>query len=493
MRIQNLLYRSLPCFLLLFSLSAIFSSKGLAQWIGATRDTLTDDLFRDENSSQCIACDNSNTLHVVWQRANSGSGWRVFYGRGGATPWSTPIEVGDSSLTSFHPALAVESGTGTPWVVYQASYATSDEIVIAKDSTSAWGRTRLTNNTTPDFSPTIAIDPSNKVHLAWIGQDASSNWKIVYATNLNGNWQTQLLTGSSLGGFGSGAAPFIAVTQSGVAHIFYRGGDYPDYHIHHATNSLPGDTAWSFEIVTTPNANDFTSSAVIDTQGTLHLLASGNDGFGFPPHAYYTQKVLGGSWSSPELANPGGTGNGGSLIIDRFGKAHITWDEVNGNIITGNLYYATNKSGAWTSVPVQLDNQTYSGVLTVDGMRRGHILAYNGATFPMQEIIVIHSNGVLTGLDEDEVKAPVRFTLYQNHPNPFNPTTAIQFALGTAGQTSLQVFDLLGRDVGTLVNESKLPGMYTVIFDGARLASGVYYYRLQVDGHVDVKKLILLR
>ena len=478
--------------LIAMSLPGPLSPHVFAQWSGATRDTLTHDSFRDENTPQSLVVDNSGTLHVVWQRANAGSGWRVFYTRGTAGSWMPREEVGDSLLASFHPSLAVEQSTGIPWVAYQASWGQSDEIMVATDSATAWHRTRLTTNGTPDLSPTIAVDNNNKVHVAWIGQDSSLTWKMVYATNIEGSWKVQLLSGSALGGFGSGAAPCLVVGPSGIAHIFYRGGDYPDYHIDHATNSRPGDSTWSYEIVTTPNGADYTAAATIDAQATLHLLASGNDGFGFPPHAYYMKKASGSSWTSPELANPGGTGSGVSLVLDRFGKAHITWDEVSGNIITGNQYYATNRTGTWSIASVQTDQQTYDGVLGIDAVGRGHLLAYNGATFASQEIIVFHSAATLTGLEEASPQ-PGAVSLHQNYPNPFNPGTRISYRLTGRSNVSMKVYDVLGGEVESLIRGFQEAGEHTVYFDGSNHASGVYVYTLQCNSSLLMRRMLLLK
>jgi len=484
-------------YVLALTLVSIFlSGKASAQWAGATRDTLTRDSFRDESVAQSLVCEPDNSLHVIWQRAVPTGGWRILYvKRPAGQGWSLPRTASDTSIAAFQSALAYSFRTGTPFIAYRATHATSDEIVVVKDSAGIWVTTRLTTDSSPDLAPTIAVDRNSTVHLAWIGRDASNNWKILYANNITGSWRTQLLAASELGDFGSGAAPSVAVTSAGIAHIFYRGGNYPDYHIHHASNSQAGDTLWTYEIVTTPNGSDYTSSAVVDTSGTLHLLASGNDGFGFPPHAYYLKKPSGGPWSGAELANPGGTGLGGSLIVDRFGKAHISWDEVSGNIITGNLYYATNKTGSWTITPVQTDAATFNGVLAVDGTGHGHIVAYNGATFQTQEIIVIHSNGLVTGIREGSQGIPNALMLFQNYPNPFNPTTTIQFQIpvGTYGHTSLRVYDLLGRDVAILVNEEMKPGSYESIFDASNIASGVFLYQLHTNGQSITRKLLIIK
>ncbi|MBX2992040.1 MAG: T9SS type A sorting domain-containing protein [Bacteroidetes bacterium] len=104
---------------------------------------------------------------------------------------------------------------------------------------------------------------------------------------------------------------------------------------------------------------------------------------------------------------------------------------------------------------------------------------------------------ILTDVNEpvDRRAVPTEFHLAQNYPNPFNPTTTIQFKIpaGTYGHTSLRVYDLLGREVATLVNEVKQPGHYEVAFDASGLASGVYLYRLTSGSFTVTKKLLLLR
>jgi hypothetical protein len=89
---------------------------------------------------------------------------------------------------------------------------------------------------------------------------------------------------------------------------------------------------------------------------------------------------------------------------------------------------------------------------------------------------------------------PKETSLSQNYPNPFNPSTEIRFSIGSNSQTSLLVYDLLGREVATLVNEKKSAGTYTVTWNAAaNMPSGVYYYRLSAGSFTEVKKLVLLK
>jgi len=85
------------------------------------------------------------------------------------------------------------------------------------------------------------------------------------------------------------------------------------------------------------------------------------------------------------------------------------------------------------------------------------------------------------------------FSLAQNYPNPFNPSTNISYTVPSHQFVSLQVYDVLGRKVATLVNETKDAGTYSVRFDASSLPSGVYLYRLQAGSYSETKKLLLMK
>ena len=90
-------------------------------------------------------------------------------------------------------------------------------------------------------------------------------------------------------------------------------------------------------------------------------------------------------------------------------------------------------------------------------------------------------------------ESPTEFRLVQNYPNPFNPVTRVQYAVGSYQHVSLKVYDFLGHEVATLVDEKKPAGHYRVTFDGNGLASGVYFIKLSTAGFVDMKRAILMR
>ena len=83
--------------------------------------------------------------------------------------------------------------------------------------------------------------------------------------------------------------------------------------------------------------------------------------------------------------------------------------------------------------------------------------------------------------------------MYQNYPNPFNPTTTIKFAVPKESNVNLNIYNVLGELVSTLVNEQMKPGYYEYGLDATNLASGVYLYKLQAGSFVETKKMILLK
>jgi hypothetical protein len=110
---------------------------------------------------------------------------------------------------------------------------------------------------------------------------------------------------------------------------------------------------------------------------------------------------------------------------------------------------------------------------------------------PDSTFTVIVKGSTLTDVHIKQSTVPTEFSLAQNYPNPFNPSTTIRFVVPVSGFVSLKVFDLLGREVATLVDEKKDAGSYEVTFDGKNLSSGVYFYRLQAGEFVQTKKLLL--
>jgi hypothetical protein len=96
-------------------------------------------------------------------------------------------------------------------------------------------------------------------------------------------------------------------------------------------------------------------------------------------------------------------------------------------------------------------------------------------------------------ISEPLTEVPEKFFLQQNYPNPFNPSTTISWQLAVGSQVSLEVYNIQGQKITTLLSASLPSGSHSVTWDASKVASGVYLYRLQAGPHVETKKMILMR
>jgi hypothetical protein len=102
--------------------------------------------------------------------------------------------------------------------------------------------------------------------------------------------------------------------------------------------------------------------------------------------------------------------------------------------------------------------------------------------------------GYVTSMAKENAdSAPLKFSLSQNYPNPFNPSTQIEFTLPKSEFVELKVYNILGKEVSTLVSRKLNQGNHSYTFEGTNLASGIYYYQLTAGEYREVKKMILLR
>ena len=104
-----------------------------------------------------------------------------------------------------------------------------------------------------------------------------------------------------------------------------------------------------------------------------------------------------------------------------------------------------------------------------------------------------YSNTITSTVKGENEFIPKKFLLYQNYPNPFNPSTVINYQIPVNSHVTLKVYDAIGREVATLVNEVNEAGYYSVQFDAARLSSGMYVVRLQSGEKIQVKKMMMMK
>ena len=157
-----------------------------------------------------------------------------------------------------------------------------------------------------------------------------------------------------------------------------------------------------------------------------------------------------------------------------FTDAQLNTYGMNKNNIQAKLW--DNQTNSWKSVASTINTQ--NNTVSFSSSTVSGFVALSGST--------------VTAVETTE-SLPTEFVLNQNYPNPFNPSTTISYKLSSDGNVSLKVYDILGNEVASLINDFQNAGNYKISFDASRLASGVYFYKLQTSNFVQVRKMMLLK
>jgi uncharacterized delta-60 repeat protein len=348
-----------------------------------------------------------------------------------------------------------------------------------------------------DIASAIAVDNAGNVYIT--GQSRAD------AVTINDDYATVKYNSSGIeqwsrryagpGGITSeDLASSIAVDKSGCLYVTGQSSNGLNVDWTTIKYTADGTERWVRRYDGTAKGNDYAYPLALDDSANVYVAGSisngSNDDIGVIK--YDSSGAL--QW----VRTYNGSGNGNdfamAIALDKSGGIYITgWaaDSVHG------LDYMTIK---YNSSGVQQWIKSYNG--TGNGDDHANSIAVDvkgnvyvtGASLDSADgldfVTIKYSQS--TGVREPQISIPDHFTLFQNYPNPFNPSTTISYQLPTSSHVTLKVFDLLGCEVASLVNEVKQPGIYKVNFI-ANLSSGVYFYQLKAGSFIEAKKLILIR
>ena len=186
-------------------------------------------------------------------------------------------------------------------------------------------------------------------------------------------------------------------------------------------------------------------------------------------------------WNTYNMSNSGIPSNYVSCIaIDGSGNKWIGTDS-GLTKFDGTIWTTYNKLNS--GLP---DNRIYC--ISIDRYGNKWIGTYPG-------LAVFNEGGIVSVNEKDKLKRSLlsSFQLSQNYPNPFNPSTKIRYSIPQSSNVVIKVFDILGNEIETLVNEEKPVGVYEVEFEGGNLSSGVYFYQLTAGNFIEMKKMLLIK
>jgi hypothetical protein len=235
--------------------------------------------------------------------------------------------------------------------------------------------------------------------------------------------------------------------------------------------------------------------------------------------------LIGGTWEGIFVSTDNGTSWTVKLPLSNsdFGAIGVNENVVYAGTYTGSMYRSTDKGETWTSITGWDGNggirsfafselniftgTAGNGVYRSTDTGTSWTPINTGLTsFDIRSLAVCGTDlfagtdgGVWrrplleVGVDPAPWSVPLKYELYQNFPNPFNPTTVIRYVLPVASHVTLNIYDMLGREVSVLLNERRDAGVHEVKFDATGLSSGVYFYRLAAGSFVQTRKLLLLK
>ena len=162
------------------------------------------------------------------------------------------------------------------------------------------------------------------------------------------------------------------------------------------------------------------------------------------------------------------------------------------------LYYYSNSTTSGKTYTKPAGKQYYADVLDTWNMTVTEKGIYSGTftiTWPSNQYIAvrIYNTNLISGNITNQKTLPTEFSLSDNFPNPFNPSTTINYSIPQSSFVTLKMYDIIGREVATLVYEEKFPGNYEIKFNGENIPTGIYFYRMQAGNFTQTKKLILLK
>jgi hypothetical protein len=231
-------------------------------------------------------------------------------------------------------------------------------------------------------------------------------------------------------------------------------------------------------------------------------------------YLYYLRQFLGdqmvgssvtGSSNILAYASTFSSGNVG-LVVLNVGSTNQVVNVAPRNIGVGNRFYTYTLTGNNNfALPQSVVVNGDSGIGTVWGPNTdlqniaavaypiGDTIAFNSPPNSVEYVLLDAGKNVMSASDRNITLIPDAYELNQNYPNPFNPTTTIGYSVPQLGFISLKVYNVLGQEVATLFSGMQRPGSYTALFDAGRLASGVYFYRLQTGNIQITKKLVVMK
>lgn len=482
--------------LLLLILFLIVITKIESQWLPDQRLTNDPGYSSTSYGSQRNIASNGLTLHVVWEDSRAGN-YEIYYKRStdAGISWDADKRLTQDTSYSEYPCIAV-SGESVH-VVWPDKRTGNYEIYYKRSTNSGltWEQDkRISFGFSSAWHPNITALGS-EVHIVWDMLAGNEEIYYIRSTNNGNNWglETRLtnFTANSIGPSVSASGNFVHVVwhdgRDGNAEIYYKRSD---------DNGI----AWGNDrrITNEPSVSIYPS--ITSSGSDVHIVWY--DERNFIRSVHHNRSTDNGSnWGAETKLTSDSAFPQSPSIVSSGQLLHIVWDDLREfNINNNEIYYlfSTNSGLNWTA-ETRLTNSalaSFSPSLAITG-NEVHLVWTDARDGNRELYYKRNPTGNTIGINPISNEIPQNFSLGQNYPNPFNPSTKIRFTIPRQNDNfenlKLVIYDILGREIKTLLNDIVAAGFYEIDFDANELASGIYYYRLTADSFSDTKKMIIAK
>jgi hypothetical protein len=438
-------------------------------------------------SARALYAQPNGVMHAVWSDTRDGNS-EIYYARYSGA-WEAPVRL--TQHTGFSTAPAIDGTTaGVLHVVWSdLREGNADVYYMTWDGVFWSAETRLSTHANPDVSPTVADDGAGNVYAVWV--NVGSLTTRTQFTKWNGtSWSAPVSVGQT--GTQSAWSPSIAADALGRIHLVYEqaGPSRTPSEVHYKVYS----GSWSTPTALSADpAYSRCPSIAAGSDGRLHVVW--HDGRGSDAEVYYRTHD-GVSWGlETRLTDHDGDSQRASITTDADGNPYVAWEDYrDGN---AEIYFRYWSLGAWSDEERVTRESDPSSMpcIAVDASRRCTVIwdqmvaGKTDVSFSRREAVIVSS---------PEPGAPSARSLIQAvWPVPSASGGTVEFAVPAQAPVLLDVFDLQGRRVKTLVRESMAAGTYRVQWNGrderARpVAAGVYYYRLRVGDRTESRSQVVV-